>query len=51
MLCHVQFLSDGAALGMADAEEDGETFCTGRLWALQNTFGAQHHGSWGFLFY
>lgn len=47
MLCHVQFLSDGAASELTDAcrEEDGGTFCTGRLWALQNIFGAQHHGS------
>lgn len=47
MLCHVQFLSDGAALVLTDAchEDDGGTFCTGRLWALQNTFGTQHQGS------
>lgn len=47
MLCHVQFLSDGAASVLTDTrcEEDRGTFCTGRLWALQNIFGAQHHGS------
>lgn len=41
MLRHVQFLSDGAALELIDAcrKEDGGTFCTGKLWALHNTFG------------
>lgn len=41
MLCHAQFLSDGAALVLTDVccKENGGTFCTGRLCALQNIFG------------